>query len=157
MMTWNELRMYAWKPLSRLPEQATPVTENIYQVGAAYLLTVPYFKDFTPSEEPVITLVIWALSVGALKRAFNFDIEEDDGVSGEPPQEMLLAPGATTWETIRDAGEVQCIQFTDSASYRIATDGASIHRQLGSRSYSAYFRSRHDTHTECSYVIAVSN
>ena len=154
-MTWNELKNYIWKPLSNLPENVAPVTADIYQSGAAYLMTAPYFKDISPSEEPVITLVIWAPSVGALKRAFDFGLEEDDGVVGEPPQEMLLAPNANTWVTIREAGNNQGIKFLESASYRIMTDGAFIHRELESRNYRAYFRSRHNKPNERPYAIAV--
>lgn len=60
------------------------VTDRIYQAGPAFLMTSNTLKDFSPSDEPIITLIIWAPSAGALKRAFNGDIESDDGISGIP-------------------------------------------------------------------------
>ncbi|WP_173061345.1 hypothetical protein [Sulfurimicrobium lacus] len=136
-------------------EEATSVTENIYQVQGAYLMTAHHFQDLSPAKEPIITLVIWAPSIGALKRAFAFDVDNDDDAVGEPPQELLLAPGATTWRSILDIAKAQGIRLLESASYRIMTDGAFVHRQLESRNYRVYFRSRHDNPGESPYAIAI--
>jgi len=153
---WNELRKHLGKGISTLPEMPVKVTDRIYQAGPAFLMTSNTLKDFSPSDEPIITLIIWAPSAGALKRAFNGDIESDDGISGIPPNEMLISPTANTWGTIKEQAKELGIKFLESASYRIMTDGAFIQKQLQSRTYRAYFRSRNTKFNEHPYVIAVT-
>jgi hypothetical protein len=155
-MTWSELKRYIGKPISTLPQKPEAVTESILRLGPAYLFTIPDFVDLSPSNEPIISLVIWAPSVGAVKRAFERAIEEDDASVAEPPQEMLLVPNANTWAKILAEGKSQNIKFLESGSYRIMTDGAFIHKQLESRHYRAYFRSPTIDANELPYAIAVS-
>lgn len=155
-MPWNSLKNCLGKALSSLPETPIKITKNIYQSGPAYLVTANHFRDLSPSEEPIISLVVWAPSPNALRRAFDQNIEEDDGVLGIPPEEMLLAQRANTWESIQTAAKQLGIKFLESASYRITTDGAFIHKQLESRTYRVYFRSRHINPNEHPYAIVVS-
>jgi hypothetical protein len=155
-MVWKSLIGYVGRPISALPQAPVEIFEGIYQYGPAYLRTVPYIRDLTPSSEPIITLIVWAASKGALERALFMNLEADDQATGVPPQELLLSPNATTWATIIANGKAKGFSFMESAEYRIAKDGAFIQRKLQSRHYRAYFRSRHDQQDEQPYAIAVS-
>jgi hypothetical protein len=153
---WKELRQYLDKPLSGLPETPTKVSGNLYQVGGAFVFTVGRYGDFSLAGEPIISMVIWAPSQGSVLRAFEMNIEADDGKEGVIPLDMRLADNAITFESIRSAGKFQGFDFMESASYRVLVDGAFIHRQLQSKTYRAYFRSRHNRLKEKPYAIAIT-
>jgi hypothetical protein len=155
-MVWKSLIGYVGGPISALPQAPIRISEGIYEYGPAYVRAVPYFRDLTPSPEPIITLIVWAASRGALERALCMNLEADDQATGVPPRELLLSPDSTTWAAIIANGRSKGLTFMESAEYRIANDGAFIHRKLESRHYRAYFRSRHDLPNEQPYAIAVS-
>jgi hypothetical protein len=155
-MDWKELKNYLWMPVSTLPEMTTEIDDGIYKIGDAYLFTVPHHQDISPSQEPVISQVIWSPSLGSLKRAYSHNLESDDGAAGEPPLEMRLKQDAVTYQTILAELKAQNLKYMESATYRIMTDGKFVHKQIESKYYHAYFRSRHVEPEEKPYAIAVS-
>lgn len=148
----NELR---WQPVSSINRPLETVADRIAQIEPQlYLLLTRYEKqgtDLAVLTEPHVCSVIWAPSRGALLRAMKMQIEADDYLEGDPVAGFLP-------EGVRSYGELltycqERYTVLETASHRIASDGAFIHRQIATAEYCFYFRSRQPDDAELPYAI----
>ena len=81
-------------------------------------------------ETRFITLLLRAETEGAALRAALMELESDEAAScAKPPGELLLPCGALAYGDIRAAlRSGKHGLFSEAANYRIARDGAFIHR-----------------------------
>ena len=143
-MDWSELKSYAsWQPIRALRCAIREVGDGIFELeDSAFVFTVPHEKNLTPSSRgPLITLAVWAESVGAARRALTGKIEMDEVVaSNVPPVEMLLRPGHSTYSSLladaRESGSSSGI--LETASYN--AQGAFIHAEIAARGFQFMFR-----------------
>jgi hypothetical protein len=141
-------------PLSSLGFPVTVIDEFIVQVDSGmFLLLTKRGADLSVLPEPAVHSVAWAPSVGALRRVVKMDIESDDGI-------VLDAPPFLSFDAPANYGKLQAeckarwpSSTLETASYRIATDGKFICRNIETPAASFHFRSpTHDNH-EVPFVI----
>ena len=157
-MDWERLKKTpCWTSIHDMPFKWSSVDEDLYKIAdTCFLIAMPHDRDCTPSSRPPhVTTVMWADSDGAARRALRGRIEADNERLGlTPPAALLLAPGVLTYGDIvavfasRRHGD-----FEERAEYRIATDGAFIHRVISARLLSFFFRSRKHDNDEAPYAI----
>src|SRR4051812_23867681 len=147
-MTWSELKRFAsWTPLRQFPTPLHFLSDGLAMISdCSFFYVVPYNRQLIKTAEgPYITLLIWAQSPGAALRATESQIEKDDGSANfQPPPELLLSPDAATYGSILrqvpDRGDVSVMEHAD---YRIAGDGAFVHRTISvGYEFEFYFRGR---------------
>jgi hypothetical protein len=156
-MDWRSAKQcLPWCPLSDFPFEASLLSGGLLRVGSdAFVFTVPYDQHLAKTPlAPYVTLLVWAPSEGAALRALESEIEKDDGVSGEPPPEMLFDPNAKTYAAIVRAAKQQYGgEFSEHASYRIATDGAFIQKSVSAGPFEYCFRSPSRVGAEAPFAI----
>jgi hypothetical protein len=71
-----------------------------------------------------------------------------------PPDTMLLAPGCLTYgEILAELKTDKHGGCTEYADYRIANDGAFVHRAIDGKQFKVFFRSSEDDDSETPYAI----
>lgn len=143
-MDWRELKAFAsWQPVRDLPGIVREVEDGLFQLeDTAFVFAVPYEMDLASSTRgPLVTLAVWAESIGAARRALNGKVDADEMIPGSrPPDEMLLSPGHSTYAMIlTDARAVGSRSgILEMASY--GTNGAFIHAKIMARGFEFMFR-----------------
>jgi hypothetical protein len=147
---------FKWQPIEGI-ERAACISENLYSISnQIFLVTTVRNKDFSLSKEGArVSTILWAASAGAARRATVMQIEEDDGAALMPPCEFLIAPEADTWASILDVAKYKNIFIMESASYRIATDGLFVHKQIDTKPFIYFFRSPEVEGNERPYAIQI--
>jgi len=144
LVDWKKLKTYAsWQPIRDLPWPVQDIGDGIFQAGpTAFVVTVPNEQDFSLSNRgPIVTLAIWAESVGAARRAFSGNVDADSVVPGSvPPDDMLLSSGHSTYSAIlADACELEPRSaLLETASYN--SKGRFIHAQIIAQGFEFMFR-----------------
>src|SRR5262245_51440034 len=157
-MNWSRLvEIPCWTPLDQTGLATLHIKDTLYQVEAhCYLIAVPHDERYqTVDDKQFVTLLIWAQSRGAALRAALMEIESDAIFAGvTPPPEMLLPNAPNTYgETITALKSGKYGTYSEHASYRIARDGAFIHRAVCTRKFEFYFRGLQEEKNECPYAI----
>ena len=103
-----------------------------------YVLAVDHQSGGKLSDDPLVTLAIWAPCDGAVLRVFEHDLEADSALCvGDPPPSLLPNHSAVRF------GELKALipktPLRESATYRM-TDGAFVARVLRNRPWEYYFR-----------------
>src|SRR5262245_33437947 len=133
-MTWSELMRFAsWTPMRKFPAPLRLLSDGLAMISdCAFFYIVPHDREFIETPDaPYITLLIWAQSPVAALRATDMQIERDDGsVNFQPPSELLLSPDSVTYGSIVRHARREGASVMEHASYRIAQDGAFIHRTI---------------------------
>lgn len=152
-MTWKDLKaLRCWTPLSEVTHSATPLGSGLYGIGQGqYLIAVPHNDRFERNERgPFVTAVLWAETNGAAKRAKLMQIETDDSQGPSPTPDDLLPEHARTYGEIVAVLKRRGEEFQEYAEYRVATDGAFVHRTIEAFPYSFFFRKvEHDASDSC--------
>lgn len=115
------------------------------------MVAVPHNGRFDRNDAgPFVTALLWAETDGAAKRAKLMEIEADDpGAASSAPRDLLPGP-ATTYGDIARTLEQQGRAFQEYAEYRVARDGAFIHRTIEAAPYAFFFRKlEHDDSDRC--------
>jgi hypothetical protein len=156
-MDWNDLkRLRCWTPLANVSPSAEALGDRLFRLGPGqYVLAVPYDKDFARSEgAPFVTIVLWSETNGAARRASLMEIEADEWKDVSPPPELLLPDGPTTYGDIARALKTgDHGAFQETASYRIARDGAFVDRTIATPASTFHFRKRQDDPADRCYAI----
>lgn len=82
---------------------------------------------------------VWADSDAAAKRAVDSDNEAYSGPVRNKPADMIHELNDYTYQGISDWLNKQDEYYQESASYRIAVDGAFVHKQIETAKYSFLF------------------
>ena len=81
------------------------------------------------SEEPKLVSILWATSDGAARRVYSDEIESDDLQTALPPRELLpLGADCSYVQIVKSLKASGARGISESASYRIMTDGLFIHK-----------------------------
>src|SRR5262249_51152726 len=133
-----------WTPLSTLRFNKSRIDERLYLLDeCAYVFTVPYDRDLTPGRgEEFVTIVLWASTDGAAKRVMNFNIEADaDQTPSIPPSEMIPVPDARSYaEILAGLNSGDYGKYTETSSFRIASDGKRIYNAIEIKCWTVCFR-----------------
>lgn len=140
-MNWKEVLGANDAPqLSISTNSVEFLTSELCKIGERQYALVDSYEEDGKITRSFDTLY-WAASDGAALRAAETQIESDDGAIAEVPTE-LLPNGAnggylSVLSAVRTANPSGVIE---SASYRIMSDGAFIHRQIATRDAKYFFR-----------------
>ncbi|MFL6247284.1 MAG: hypothetical protein ACJ74H_14730 [Thermoanaerobaculia bacterium] len=142
-MPWDELlRLPLWTPLSATASAAEDLSENVKKIGEQkYLFVVD--SDLSGHEEnaPYITMAIWAETDGAALRAADGALEVDVELPHATPAAVLLPPGSIPeYRSILAGLRRRRDNVLESAEYRIAIDGAFLHKVIRGDKGSYFFR-----------------
>jgi hypothetical protein len=152
-MSWKYLKaLRCWTPLSEMTDSATPLGNGLYGIGQGqYLIAVPHNERMERDEKgPFVTGLLWAETDGAAKRAKQMEVEADDSRHTSSPPADLLPGNARSYGEIIAALKRQGQSFQEYAEYRVATDGAFVHRTVETGLYSFFFRKvEHDDLDPC--------
>jgi hypothetical protein len=141
-------------PVSSLGIAVTMVDEFIAQVDSnTFLLLTKYGVDFSVLPEPAVQSVAWASSVGALRRVVNMEIESDEDVVTNPPASSFFGISQSYGEIQAECKARWPSSTFETASYRIATDGRLICRNIETPAASFHFRSPSHDSNERPFVI----
>jgi hypothetical protein len=156
MIDWKRAKaIRCWTPIEEAVSTVIAVEDKLFQIGPTqYVICTPYREDLVsvPGGH-FVTVLYWATSEGAARRAVLHQIERDDRQAGMPPAELIPSPDATSYGEILDKLRLGAVPFRESASYRIATDGAFIDRRISTQTQSFHFRGRDDDDGETCYAI----
>jgi hypothetical protein len=154
---WRYLQdIPCWTPLKSVRLSASCVGESLYRCSpSAFLIAQPYRANLVPDREagPFLTMFAWAVSEGAAKRVYLRQKEEDELRRGQPPEEMLPPGCEATYRALLGATRAAGADSSETASYRIASDGAFLYRSIHAGRWNYYFRGRRDRATESPFVI----
>jgi hypothetical protein len=131
-----------------------------YKIEDGLYLSISSFRPGTLEEDPsgpFIYGIVLAASDGAIRRAFLMDIESDGGEKLiNVPTEFLPSGGAvaaTYGEILRGLKNDKPKTCFETASYRIATDGRFIHREIETERFTFFFRNPEHDDSEAPYAI----
>jgi hypothetical protein len=151
------LKLRAWTPLSRTGYATTPLSENVKKVGEQkYLFAVESDLAGNDDESPYVTMIMWAESDGAVLQAADGVLEENVNLSEDSaPASVLLPLGCVPeygaiLKALRMSGE----NVIETAEYRIAIDGAFLHKVIRGDRGSYYFRRNDIVESERPFAIA---
>ena len=141
-----------WTPLASVPGTCEALGAGLFRVGPAqYLVALPSEEHTRAGRAgPLVRIALWAPSDGAARRAFEMAVEADDSAQAAPPRALLLAGEPTTFGAVLEAARrVNDTPLVEWADYRIATDGAFVHRTVCAHPLYFHFRQRAGHHDPC--------
>lgn len=132
-----------WTRIASLSASPRYLSEYLVQLcDDAYTVPLQHGPTLDPLPFDVAGLILWAPDEGAACRALSMEIERDSGLVGVVPEPLRICSRmnyAEIRKALRAMGQGDVLE---SASYRIATDGAFIHRELQNHRYAFFFRKR---------------
>jgi hypothetical protein len=160
--SWGDLKnIAAWTPLTALQHSTRHLGGTLFQLsGTQYLICPPSNERFErpPGIPGFVAALLWAEYEGAARRGILMEVEADKPdfrpLPEPPPVELLLAGAGDTYGSIM--AELQAKgygNFLESATYRVAKDGAFVHRNISAAPYTFFFRSRKDDDDDRCYAI----
>jgi hypothetical protein len=156
-LSWSTLRTLAvWTPASSLSARLVRIEDDLFRLRTgAYLVCLPYDERFEAAAgERFVTALLWAASDGAARRAHLMEIEADDLATGPAPGELLPPGQPQAYGAIMAALKTSgCRNYIERASYRIAKDGAFVHRAIDAPPYSFFFRNPEDDDSDRCYAV----
>jgi hypothetical protein len=126
-----------------------------------FLICPPYNEHFErrPETPGFVAAVLWAPYEGAARRAVLMDVEADTPeqrplAEPPPPTELLPRGAAATYGSIiSELRTARQGKFLESATFRVATDGVFVHRNISAAPYTFFFRNRKDADDDRCYAI----
>ena len=142
-MNWELLKTYTnWSSLATLPFEWAQLNNELVTIGPhAYYFINPLNQQFVvDAGSPYVTLLFWAQSDGAVRRAACREIGADDPSNDSfPPHEMLLRAGSQTYaDILRDAKSGRFGRYSEHATY--TSGGLFVHKTISLRSLQFHFR-----------------
>jgi hypothetical protein len=123
------------------------ISENLY----IYLTEHNDLTLITQPNGPFISAFLWACDESAAMRIYNHCFEDDKNIQIEPPIELLPKNSGPTYKEILK--NIKHVGIMESASYRIATDGAYVYKSIRSKYACYYFRNRKTDNNETPFAI----
>ena len=156
-LNWNRLKeLRCWTPLVQVSPSAERLGDGLFRLDPTqYVIAVPYNEQFERTDRaPFVTILLWAETDGAAKRAKLMDIEADEKSHVTPPAELLLPGQSVAYgDIVKELRRGQHGTYQETASYRIAKDGAFVDRNIATPILSFHFRKREDDPTDRCYAI----
>ncbi len=156
-MLWSELIILRkWISLNQVTFKYHQLREDILKIENTKYLIITTHNSPSLEEAaggPFISSLLWACGDGAATRAMHREIENDEKIILEPPEEILPTKDAKTYAAILSGlRSVGAEGVLESAGYRW-TDGKFVHRVIGSSIADYYFRGRKNRENEIPYAI----
>jgi hypothetical protein len=156
-VNWNGLKeLRCWTPLAEVSQSAERLGDLLFCIGPAqYVIAVPHNEQFDRTEKaPFVTILLWAETDGAARRAKLMDVEADEKGHVAPPAELLLPGQSVAYgDIVKELRRGQHGTYQETASYRIAKDGAFVDRNIATPVLTFHFRKREDDPTDPCYAI----
>lgn len=154
---WKALRAVpAWTPLRDLGWQTTHVGSELYYLGdSTYVLAQPITRSLETGhpDAPFVTMLFWATSHGAARRAALNQVDADDGATGAPPAVLCPTTDLPTYRALLEAARSHGKRrIIERATY--AADGRFVHKLIDFLESQFYFRKVEIDPGEMPYVIA---
>lgn len=140
-------------PIEMLGQNVAVLDDDVYKLSESQycLAEIPFNSSGNISR---IISIFWACSEKAFRRAYFKEVEGDDMVICNPPNELLPHKCEPTYLQILDNLRVSGARgLTEYASYRVMSDGAFVHRAIESDLAAYYFRSPKSIDGELPYAI----
>ena len=159
-MNWSQVfALKGWLSLRTLSTPPQRLDADVVKLGDnMYAPAVPY-NELLDTEDPGVPyagLVLWASSDGAARRALEMDIESDDQVEGVlPPADLAVHLHGNTYGEIKARAALARAEPNEHAAYRIARDGAFVHKSVDVNNVTYYFRGRRAKSKERPFAIAI--
>lgn len=161
-MDWEILKKIpSGTPIKSLQFHPLLIEDDFFKIDdQSYLITAAY-KDMSlvvVPGGPFLMTLLWACNEGAARKAHLSGIEEDTNQKTLQPPQALLPRGlsCTYGDILQDLKTLRGRDPLEHASYRIAKDGAFIHRVIETKEFSFYFRSPKHDDQEQPYAIKYS-
>ncbi len=146
-----------WAPITDVIgySEGEIVSKYLYKFNErVYLLlsdfSGPNFRDGNGAK--YVTAVGFCGGEGAARRAFNGEIEADDGTTLRIEDIIIGLKDAKYLSILEFARNNQSRIVQETASYRIARDGAFIHRKIETEKWIFYFRQPDNNFDEIAYA-----
>jgi hypothetical protein len=159
---WGDLKgIAAWTPLTEMQGATRHLGGTLFQLSATQYLICPSSNERferLPGIPGFVAALLWAQHEGAARRAILMETEADRPElrpPPEPPPPELLLPGVddTYGSILAELRTQRDGSVLTSAAYRVARDGAFIHRKIGAAPYTFFFRNRKDDDADPCYAI----
>jgi hypothetical protein len=155
-MTWKELvRLKEWMPISEMPYKYYQYDRNIYKFEDTKYFLATDLNPNAPEEYPggpYLAALVWACSDVAVKQAMRQNIEKDEKIIFDPPNELLPKNNAKTYSEICKEMKEIGISFSEIAGYSWS-NGKFVHRLIQSKMAHYYFRERIKVEDKMPYAI----
>lgn len=142
--SWADLlALPVWSRLDDLRISTTKLSDSLRKIeDCKYLLVVDTDVNGNSSGGPFVTMAVWGESDSAALRAVDGALEADVEHCGAviPPEE-LLPVGPHEYQAIITALKKRGEPVLESGEYRIASDGAFLHKIVRASFVAYYFRS----------------
>src|ERR1022692_2033318 len=153
-MNLSALLLLKRSPISLLDFPFRIISDALAQVGPnLFLGLAKYDANLSVLSEREASHIIWSASLGAVQRVRNFEIEADELISAIPPVELTFGIPLDYERLLSHCKEVWPSSTLETASYRIASDGKFICRNIQTPVFSFHFRSHEHDLTEAPFVI----
>lgn len=142
--SWKDLlELPVWTRLNDLRTSTMKLSDSLRKIeGGKYLLVVDRDLAGNTSGGPFVTMAVWGESDGAALRAIDGALEADlEHSSAVMPPEELLPAEHPEYSAIITALKRRGEPILESGEYRIASDGAFLHKVVRSSCAAYYFRS----------------
>jgi len=162
MIEWERFKKIpAWTPLTSLRlGKSVRINQDIYKVAtnAYFFIVSEVVGRSSPTNGPFVTILVWAQSDGAVRRAMSREIEADTDQPARAvriPSEMKPEEQCNTYGDIIDFLEKTENKwpFSETSSYRIATDGKFICRKVVFNNWVFMFRNSERKGSEAPFAI----
>ena len=153
--TWDDLvGLNSWTLLSKSGIAAQPLGGSLFKIDdGKYIVCVPYDARMAPlADDYSITIVVWAETDGAARRAVLQDLEADVRESTLPPHAMTLN-GCVRYGDLAAAAKAGGLgSVLESASYRFS-DGKFSDRRITLPVWTFHFRGQRNNAQEKVYAV----
>ena len=135
-------------------ERSCALADDLYRFGdQRYCIT--NLKSINGQTITEVVSLLWAVDDGAARRAYLAEVESDDGKERSVPQALLPLHSNGTYDSILKLARYNSASGAlESASYRIMSDGAFIHRCIETNERAYYFR-KTESPSDSPYAVLV--
>jgi hypothetical protein len=148
-----------WTPLKDIVGNLEPekfLDPHYYSINDyIYIQASRFYKnDFSNTiNAPFATAVLYTGGYGSVSRIVHADIENDDNLYISNPNSLWPKDYKFTYKGAINFFKDEDLSTIESASYRIATDGAFIFKSIENKKYKLFFRSSHIEDLEVPFAV----
>lgn len=136
-----------WTPLKEIVREIEPdklLDPHYYSINDSVYIQASQFygNDFlNTTNAPFVTAILYTSGYGSACRIVHADIERDDSLYISMPYSLWPQNFEFTYKGAINFFKFEGLSTLESASYRIATDGAFIYKTIENKKYKLFFRS----------------
>jgi hypothetical protein len=146
------LAVHIGKPLAQAFPNWAEVQGELVKVQEDLFVVLDDAEGRTRGETPIHGL-LWAASTGAALRAWFSNVEADEETMVPTSSHLKSCEYAAILSELKSSS----CPYTESASYRIMSDGKFVHKSIQTRGRTYFFRSRDVKASEPAYAVLHTN